>query len=199
MSTIRETVESFGRNVNVIETVIDPDQVVQYPLKNPSDLPLVNIKDIAAAVSSNRSTIKSTQQVGLTFKHLLQFEPYAALDQTTIQCIHSNKNAKKDEKISRALIYHFAELVANSDNENPDQVARNSRMFRRILSQSQVLVVNIQSVSPRQEVVQALETWRSETEGTYSCLRETLNKYSVFTGRNPLVSDFNSLSTHMHV
>ncbi len=49
-------------------------------------------------------------------------------------------------------------------------------------------LLNIQSVSPRQEVVQALETWRSETEGTYSCLRETLNKYSVFTGRNPLVS-----------
>ena len=27
MSTIRETVESFGRNVNVIESVIDPDEV----------------------------------------------------------------------------------------------------------------------------------------------------------------------------
>ncbi len=57
-------------------------------------------------------------------------------------------------------------------------------MYRRILRQSRASNVKIQSVSPRQEVVQALETWRtrSETEGTYSCLRETLNKYSVFTG-----------------
>ncbi|XP_064387526.1 uncharacterized protein LOC135335855 isoform X4 [Halichondria panicea] len=186
VSTIRETVESFGRNVNVIESIIDPNEVVKHPLKNSSDLPLVDIKDIAAAVSSNKSTIKSTQQVGLTFEHLFQFEPYAGLDQATIQCIHSNKNVKKNEKISRAFISHFAELVANSDNETPDQVARNSRMYRRILSQFQALVVNIQSVSPRQEVVQALERWRSETEGTYSCLRDTLNKYSVFTGRNPL-------------
>ncbi|XP_064387638.1 uncharacterized protein LOC135335896 isoform X2 [Halichondria panicea] len=186
MSTIRETVECFSHNVNVIETVIDPKLVVYHPLKNPSDPPLVNIKDIAAAVSSNKIMIKSTQQVGLAFEHLLQFEPYAGLDQTTIQCIHSDKNTKKDEKISGAFISHFAELVINSDNENPDQVARNSRMFRIILSPSQTSVVKIQSVSPRQEVIQALETWRSETGGTYSCLRETLNKYSVFTGRNPL-------------
>ena len=190
MSTIRETVESFCRNVNVIESVIDPDEVVKHPLKNPSDLPLVNIKDIAAAVSSNRRMMKSTQQVAFAFKHLLQFEPYADLDQTTIQCIHSDKNAKKDEKISRAFISHFASQISDPEIEDHDQVIRNSRMYRRILSPS---IVKIQSVSPRQEVVQALETWSSKTEGTYSCLRETLNKYSVFTGRNPLVSGIHFL------
>ncbi len=46
--------------------------------------------------------------------------------------------------------------------------------------------------SPRQEVVQALETWRSETEGTYSCLRETLNKFSIFSGKNPLVNVYSA-------
>ncbi len=183
VSTIRETVESFGRNANVIESVIDPNQVVNHPLKNPSDLPLVYIKDIAAAVSSQKRMIKSTHQVALTFEHLLQFEPYAGLKQTTIQCIHSDKNVTKDEIISGDFISQFANQVTDPDREN--QVARHSHMYRRILSHSDV---KIQSVSPRQEVVQALETWRSETEGTYSCLRETLNKYSVFTGRNPLVS-----------
>ena len=185
VSKIRETVEHYGRNVNVIESVIDPDEVVKHPLKNTSDLPRVNINDIAAAVSFNRRIIKSTQQVGLTFEHLLQFEPYAGLDQTTIQCIHSDKNAKKYKKISEAFISHLASQIADPDSEYPDQVVRNSRMYRKILIHSNV---NSQLVSPRQEVVQALETWRSETEGTYSCLRETLNKYSVFTGRNPLVS-----------
>ncbi len=183
VNTIRDTVKSFGRNVNVIESVIDPVQMVKHPLKNPSDLPLVIIKDIAIAVSSNQRMMKSTQQVGLTFEHLLQFEPYAGLDQTTIQCIHSDKNAKKDEKISSAFVSRFASQIGEPDSEDLDQINRNSRMYRRILSHS-----NVRSVSPRQEVVQALETWRSETEGTYSCLRETLNKYSVFTGRNPLVS-----------
>ena len=191
MSTICETVECFGRNVNVIESVIDPKLVIKHPLKNPSDLPLVNIKDITAAVSSNRIMIKSTQQIAFAFKHLLQFEPYAGLDQTTIQCIHSDKNAKKNEKISTAFISHFASQISDPDSEDHDQVVRNSRMYRRILSP---FCIKIPPVSPRQEVVQALETWRSETEGTYSCLRETLNKYSVFTGRNPLVSAWYLLS-----
>ncbi|XP_064387597.1 uncharacterized protein LOC135335879 isoform X10 [Halichondria panicea] len=183
VSTIRETVESFGRNVSVIESVIDLNQVVKHPLKNPSDLTLVNINDIAAAVSSNKTMIKSMRQIALTFKHLLQFEPYAGLDQTTIQCIHSDRNAKKDEKISKAFISHCSNQITDPESKDLDQVIRNSRMYRRILSHSNV---KLQSVSPRQEMVQALETWRSETEGTYSCLRETLNKYSVFTGRNPL-------------
>ncbi len=183
VSTICETVDSFGRNVNVIESVIDPKEIVKHPLKNTSHLPLVNIKDIASAVSSNRNTIKSTHQAALTFKHLLQFEPYAGLDQNTIQCIHSNENTLREEKISGAFISHFAELVAIS--EDPDQVARNSRMYKGILSHSRN--VKIQSGSLRQEIVHTFETWKNETEGTYSCLRETLNKYSVFTGRNPLV------------
>ncbi|XP_064398478.1 uncharacterized protein LOC135345065 isoform X3 [Halichondria panicea] len=186
VSTIRETVESFGRNVNVIETVIDPDHVLKHPLKKPSELPLINVQDIAAAVCYNRRMIKSTRQVGLTFNHLLQFEPYAGLDQSTLQCIHSEKNAKKDEKISRAFISHFSNQVANPDSENPDQISRNSLMYIKILGHFRSSNIKIPSGSPRQEVVQALEMWRSETEGTYSCLRETLNTYSVFTGRNPL-------------
>ncbi len=184
VSKIRETVESFSQfeNLNVIESVIDPNYVAKNPLKSP---PLVNIKDIAAAVSSNKKLIRSTRQFALSFEHLLKFEPYAGLDPTIIQCIHSEKNVKKDIEISSGFISYFADQVADPDSEDRDQAVRNSRMYRRILSHSNV---KVHSSSPKQEVVQALETWRDETEGTYSCLRETLNKYSVFSGRNPLVS-----------
>ena len=129
--------------------------------------------------------IRSTRQFALSLEHLLKFEPYAGLDPTIIQCIHSEKNVKKDIVISSGFISYFADQVADPDIEDRDQVFRNSRMYRRILSHSNV---KVHSSSPKQEVVQALETWRDETEGTYSCLRETLNKYSVFSGRNPLVS-----------
>ncbi len=182
VSIIRETVESFGHTLNRWLIQI---KLLRILWKIP--------------LTSHWSTSKILQQLFLTAeaqsnrhnKFLLASSTSYSLSRTlawiktTIQCIHSDKNAKKDEKISRAFISH---LIANSDGKNPDQVTRNSRMYRRILSQSQALVGNIQSVSPRQEVVQALEKWRIETEGTYSCLRETLNKYSVFSGRNPLVS-----------
>ena len=115
----------------------------------------------------------------LSLKLLLQLEPYAGLNLNTIQCIDSDKNAMKDEQISIAFVSNFARQISDLNS---------IFMYRRFLSLSRASNVKLQSVSPRQEVVQALETWRSETEVTYSCLRETLNKYSVFTGRNPLVS-----------
>ena len=175
VSKILETVKDVCPNIVVVESLINPKEVVSHPLKPSSELTLCRVRHIALAVTSQKEAVKSIHRA-LSLKRLLQFEPYAGLDLNTLQCIHSDKNAMKDEHISNVFVSHFASQISD-----PNSIL----MYRRILSQPNV---KSQSVSPRQEVVQALETWRSETEGTYRCLRETLNKYSVFTGRNPLVS-----------
>ncbi|XP_064387592.1 uncharacterized protein LOC135335879 isoform X5 [Halichondria panicea] len=174
VSQIVETVEDVCPSIVVVESLINPQEVVSHPLKPSSELMLFRIRHLATAVISQKKAVKSVINHPLSLERLLQFEPYAGLDLNTLQCIHSDM---KDEKISNTFIYHFASQISD-----PNSIL----MYRRILSQSQASTVKNQLVSPRQEVVQALETWRSETEGTYSCLRETLNKYSVFTGRNPL-------------
>ena len=178
VSKVLETVKDVCPNIVVVESLINPQEVVNHPLKPSSELTLFSVRDLATAVISQKEAVKSVHRV-LSLKRLLQFEPYAGLDLNTLQCIHSNKNVMKDGRISNIFISHFARQIYD-----PNSIL----MYRRILSQSRASIVNIQSVSPRQEVVQTLKTWRRETEGTYSCLRETLNKYSVFTGRNPLVS-----------
>ena len=179
VSKIVKTVKDICPNIVVVESLINPLEVVSHPLKPSSELTLFRVRHLAAAVISQKNAVRSVIAHPLSLKRLLQFEPYAGLDLNTLQCIHSDKNAMKDDQVSNAFISHFASQISYSNN---------ILMYRQILSQSRASNVNIQSVSPRQEVVQVLETWRSETEGTYSCLRETLNKYSVFTGRNPLVS-----------
>ncbi|XP_064387477.1 uncharacterized protein LOC135335830 isoform X4 [Halichondria panicea] len=176
VSKVLETVKDVCPNIVVVESLINPQEVVSHPLKPSSELTLFSVRDLAAAVISQKEAVKSVHRP-LSLKRLLQFEPYAGLDLNTLQCIHSDKNVMKDEKISNTFIYHFTSQISD-----PNSIL----MYRQMLSQSQASNVNIQSVRPKQEVVQALETWRSETEGTYSCLRETLNKYSVFAGRNPL-------------
>ncbi len=180
VNNILETVKDVCPNIVVVESLIDPQEVVSHPLKPSSELTLFRVRDLAAAVISQKEAVKSVYRA-LSLKRLLQFEPYAGLDLNTLQCIHSDKNIEKDAQISNAFVSNFASQISD-----PNIILK----YRQILSQYRVSNVNIQSVSPRQEVVQALEAWRSETEGTYSCLRETLNKYSVFTGRNPLVSAF---------
>ena len=177
VNKVIETVKDICSKIVVLESLIDSQEVVSHPLKPSSELTLFSVKDFAAAVSSQKGTVKSVHRAR-SIKCLLQFEPYAGLDVNTLQCIHSDKNVMKDDQISNAFISHFASQISN-----PKSIL----LYRQILSQSRASNVNIQ---PRQEVVQALETWRSETEGTYSCLRETLNKYSVLTWRNPLVSGF---------
>ena len=175
VSKVLGTVADFCPNVTIVESVIDPKQVIQHPLQSSSSLTLFNINDIAAAIVARKEVVKSIHRA-LPIENLLQFEPYAHLDQDTLQCIHSEKNVMKNEKISNAFISNFADQVCDSDHVSMCAAILNPSQARKSLS-----------ASHRQELIDAFDAWRSETEGTYSCLRETLNKYSIFTGRNPLV------------
>ncbi|XP_064388594.1 death-associated protein kinase 1-like isoform X4 [Halichondria panicea] len=176
VNKVLETVKDVCPSIVVVESLINPQEVVSHPLKPSSELTLFSVRDLAAAVISQKEAVKSVHRA-LSLKRLLQFDPYAGLDLNTLQCIHSDKTVMKNDKIWNIFISHLASQIFD-----PNSIL----MFRQILSQSRACNDNFQLVSPRQEVVQTLETWRSETEGTYSCLKETLNKYSVFTGRNPL-------------
>ena len=180
ISKVLKTVADFCPNVTIMESVIDPKQVVRHPLPSSSDLTLFGIKDFAKAIIAVKDVVKSTHRA-VSIKHVLRFEPYAGLDQDTLLCIHSDKNVKKDKKVSNSFISHFADQVADLDLRD---------FYVAILNSSFQASVHKKSLpdSFRQNLLQAFSTWRNQTEGTYSCLRKTLNKYSIFTERNPLVS-----------
>ena len=172
INKVLETVKEFCPNITTVESVIDPQEVVKHPLKPSSNLTLCNITDIAAAVVANEEDVKC-QYRAVTLQTLLQFEPYASLDQDTLQCIHSDKNDLKNAKISSTFISHFTNQI-----KSPEDVS----MYIAMISPHRAI-----SFPEHNTFVHAFETWRNETEGTYSCLKETLNNYSIFAGRNPLV------------
>ena len=103
ISKVLETIEEFSPNVCFVESVIDPKDVVSQTLKPTSELTLFGIKDVAVAITSERDVVKSVHRA-LTFQSLLHFEPYALLDLKTLQCIHSDKNEAKNNKISTGII-----------------------------------------------------------------------------------------------
>ena len=102
ISKVLETVEEFSPNVSIVESVIDPQDVLSQSLKPTSELTLFGIKDVAVAITSERDVVKSVHRA-LTFQSLLHFEPYACLDLKTLQCIHSGKNETKSKKISTGI------------------------------------------------------------------------------------------------
>ena len=175
ITKVLQTVKDFCPNIKTTESIIDPEQVIKHPLKSSSELTLCSISNTALAITSRERHVISEYQ-SLPLKNLLKFEPYAHLDQDTLQCIHSEKNVMKDEKISNAFISNFADQVCDSDHISVYIAILNPSQARKSLS-----------ACHRQELIDTFDSWRNETEGTYSCLRKTLNKYSIFTGRNPLV------------
>lgn len=143
-----------------------------------SDLTLCSLDNTALAIVSNREVIKSEHHP-LSIQHLLYFEPYAGLDKDTLQCIHSERSTIKDEKISNSVIAHFADQVFTTRDS--------IRIFKEILNPPKASSACVSSSgSLRQELIHAFEIWRNNTEGTYRCLKETLDKYSIFTGKNIL-------------
>ena len=178
ITEVCETVKKFCPNVTTVESVINPQEVIRHLQIPTRELILYSVSAIASAVVYNRKNVKS-EFGSLSLSQLLQFEPFAGLDQDTLQCIHSDKNVMKNERVSNAFISHFASQVTASNH---------SSMYRAILNQCLPPGAQTsQSNTSKQELVHTLETWKDKTEGTYSCLRVTLNKYSIFTGRNPLV------------
>ena len=179
ITKVLQTVKDFYPDTKTVESIIDPQEVIVPPLKPPSELTLYCISDIAIAFTTRREDDQSDYK-SFPLKHLLAFEPYANLNQDTLQCILSDKNTMKDETISSAFISHFTDQVTSCSEDLSKYIA--------LISHAQVFSVqSSHTCSPSQKLIQALITWRNETEGTYSCLRETLNTYSIFTGRNPLV------------
>ena len=174
---VYQTVKDFCPNVITTESIIDPHQVVEHPLKPFSELTLCSISNLALAVISNKKDVISDYQ-SLPLKYILKFEPYAGLDLDTLQCIHSGKNVIKDERISNAFIFHFTSQVHDSDHH----------ILTAILNPSQTSSAQLSLLTiSKQDMTDSFETWRDNTKGTYSCLRETLDKYSIFSGKNPLV------------
>ena len=169
---VLKTVNDFCPNITTVESIIDSQEVIRHPVKPAASLTLFSISDVALAIARNKDDVRGEHQ-SLTLSHLLQFEPYASLDQDTLQFILSEKNPVKNEKVSNVVISHFVNQIVNFD------------MYLKIFAFVGVQISR--SDNPKEDLVHTLETWRDKTEGTYCCLRETLNKHSIFTGRNPLV------------
>ena len=181
IAKVIETVKDFCPNITTVESVIDPQEVIIHPVKPTASLALYSMSDIALAVALNKDDVKG-EHGSLALSQLLLVEPYANLDRDTIQCVCSEKNAKKNDKISDPFVSYFVNQTA--DSKHFSTVAS---VYMTILGHTPSARVSTLSDSPKQELIHAFKMWRDKTEGTYSCLRETLNKYSIFTGRNPLV------------
>ena len=171
----------FCSKVSTVESFINPSDTTQYPLKPTSQLALYSLTGIATAVAKGMPATVDDTGKPVSLDSLLSFEPYADLGEPILRELFLKARPQCKEVLSQTLVSDIAE-----------RIPKKKGMLKALFKPKPALLAQRMSeagfVSDELEVTQILDIWKNQTEGTYQCLREKLDQFSVFAGRNPLVS-----------
>ena len=193
---VLETMEQFCGELNLNEYAIDPDELNSYPLsKNIDDLFKYSMKELATALKEQKEkqdlTICVTDQIGETFKSvevekLLYFEPYSCLSD---ELIHSHLY-RDDEELNTTVFDSFLFDFATTANLKSSKLKEILPLNESELAGAVAQCDEQYKADRRHQCFFLLRTWRDSNENTtYSGLKELLDSFSIFCGRNPLVSN----------
>ena len=168
--------EKLCPKVPTKEFLLHPSQVREYPLKSPAEQDLISIREVSKAVVEGSRGVVGLNIKPVDLKELLLFEPYANLKADILQEIFLGDT----KVVSDRLLYAVAELVHYKKDLFLD-------MLKPSPAQLEEKIVREAPGGQCKEFLCVLQCWRGDS-GTYQSLRETLDQFSVFAGRNPLVS-----------
>ena len=168
--------------------VIDPKDS-QYPLPPVNAISLDEINE--AIIECNEAVVTSTGKI-FTVDYLLVFEPYAKLGKEILKQLFCSQN--QNLKISDEFLLRLA-----------SQWVERKMMIMKVFNPDPILlsgkIREMDIPGPASEILCTLQLWRDidgDNEGTYKCLREKLDQFSICCGVNPLVSVFIS-TDHIHI
>ena len=188
IQTILQTKEQFSGAVKMREAFIDPNELNTYPLKDSESIITYSINRIAKTISEGKDVLVAkagTKQQMKGLSALLHFEPYGSLTPEQISALFD------EEKSSVEIPDYFLHECARFSHPNLHH-------FKKILVPLELESEYVGAVEqyhdqyhkdPVHRCFLVFMTWKKSTaDPTYKGLRETLDKHSVFCGRNPLVS-----------
>ena len=144
----------------------------QYPVTIPSTSG-ISVKAIAQAICSGRKKVHTSPHDLVPVSELLCFEP---LQFCNIQCLVDLYSDK----------HHFCK-VTSSFIESVSSTISCVDDFCTLLNVPLHKVAVDSSSSGYEKAVRMFQEWQTQSEGTYQCLRQHMDKYSIFSGRNILV------------
>ena len=174
--------------VSTTEFLIHPSSV-EYPLKVSEGITLFSLAAVARAIANAKPCVvsdcgKNKDIEFLKVENLLCFEPYSDSGKEVLKEIFNDDNYNK--KVTDNFIYRITDSIAHR--------AQEIQKKKWLMNVFELPFIQLQEQTsrvpegPTRELIGLFQTWRQCNSGTYQCLRETLDKFSVFCGRNPLVS-----------
>ena len=180
---ISQCVHDLCSNTETVESFIDPSEATEFPLKSPvsPETPQFSLQKIAETIvkSTDYRTLSVVSSTGtISLDYILTFEPYAELGMAALKKLCTSDSVF-EKKISDSFLKHLSR-----------KFSKKAKLFIELFSSAPSQL----SSTTSEDHFTLLKTWRDECNGTYKCLKEKLDQFSVFAGRNVLVSKL----LHMH-
>ena len=172
---ILQCVQDFCPQIKTVDSFIHPSGVAKFPIEFTSEMPRFNVQKIAEAIVKfgdlcPLSVVSARQTILLD--NLITFEPYAEIGLSMLRSLHGDRNDFGNKLSNQVLKMLSLKL------------SRKANLFVEIFKKRHLF----SSTPSAEELLTVLRQWRDECEGTYKCLKEKLGQYSIFAGRNILVS-----------
>ena len=183
IQTVFEAKEKLCPKVPTKEYFLHPSQVKEYSFKTPAKRKLVSVVEVSKAVVKGEECVVGSSGEPIDFKTLLLVEPYTNLNENVLQELFSGEA----KVVSDRFLYSVAECVHDKNKKD---------ILLTMLNVSQGRLEDMIALQPPISKFKTyfllLQCWRGDS-GTYQSLRETLDQFSVFAGRNPMVSEIDCL------
>ena len=190
VSKLLKTKEELCPGISTTELLIDPSNLSSYPLPSSNELTLYRMADqiFNAVEDCELCAVDTHGRKGIQLVRALHFEPYLGMHTRVVDRFFGQDLANQvtDDNLLHELA---ATIHLNLIQQVPLQMAL--RIFN--IPNDQLFYNNCDDFpderdSPIVRCFCLLLTWKNcdTGGGTYQSLRNTLDKYSIFCGRNPV-------------
>ena len=189
ISKVLEAKQDLCPGISTTELLIDPSNLSTYPLPSSSELTLYSVADqvVKAVRECKPFILDTTGRKKLKLEKALHFEPYHGLPGKYIDRLFAKDLA--NQEVDDSLLNDLASNLHTKLMERiPIQEA--FRMFsipncREFYSYCEQFPT--ERDNPAMRCFRLLLTWNKyDANSTYRSLHTTLDKYSIFCGRNPV-------------
>ena len=171
-STVLQKVRGAARelcpSVVTEEFVISPSDMT-YPLTLSSSTPLFSMKSVACSVVHVYPCIVSVD--GTVSMDVSKYEVYTCIGERMLQTLFNSTQEVDDQNRS---------LLCSRWSKSPQVAAILCSVIRKD--------TELATDASKEDLEAVLKSWRDGGDGTYRSLRQILDQFSMFAGRNPLVS-----------
>ena len=176
IQTVLECIKQFCPRIETVESFIDSSSILQYPFALNSGKTHCIVQDLCEALASTckcPSVVLSDSGKSMSAEKFLSFEPYS--------------------EIAISTLYELWDKEAENNVVSEDFIVRFFRHASSKLAEwfVRIFIESADIPSSRDDLIHELIKWRDNDttqQKTYKDLRQKLDQYSVFAGRNILVN-----------